>query len=141
MSGGGGGRDDGYVGGVRSSGGGKADGPSTGGGGGPLGGGGGAGDGGGGDNADQCAIAQRAPLNSPVPAVVATLTVGRELDVVLTSPGGRAVLEVRQDGAVAGALTHRGHLTLIRCIENGWSYKAVVTNVSGGLVELRIQPA
>jgi hypothetical protein len=63
------------------------------------------------------------------------------LEVVLVSGGGRPVLEVRKGGAVAGALTHRGHLQLIRCIEGDWSYAAIVTNISGGLVELRIQPA
>lgn len=126
MSGGGGGRDDGYVGSIR---------PASNGGGPPGGGGSGGGD------PDQCAIAQRAPLNSPVPAVVATLRVGEELDIVLATSSGRPILEVRKGGSVAGALTHRGHLTLIRCIGDGWTYKAIVTSISSGLVELRIQPA
>ncbi|TCP65385.1 hypothetical protein [Sphingomonas sp. PP-CE-1G-424] len=43
-------------------------------------------------------------------------------------------------GAVAGSLTFLGHLYLIDCIEQGHSYEAVVLNISGGAVQLRIEP-
>lgn len=148
MSGGGGDRSDGFRAPPRQRGG-TADGP--GGGGGGIGGeilGEGDGDGCGvvgGDvdgEREQCAIAQRAPLNSPKPLVVAGLSVGDELTVELDDSGDRPVLLVKDIfDRVAGALTHRGHIALIRCIGAGWSYKAIVIAKTGAMVELRIQPA
>ncbi|MGX5713199.1 hypothetical protein ACWKWJ_10900 [Sphingopyxis terrae subsp. ummariensis] len=130
MSGGGGGRDDGFGGGGATGGGG------TGGGGGPGGG------GGGGEEDERCDIVQSAPLNSPQPGVADKLSVGEQLFVRLSETGARPVLEVRDAaGRLAGALTHRGHVSIIRCIGDGWSYSAIVTSTTGGLVILRIQPA
>ncbi len=106
---------------------------------GPTAGGGGAGGGAGGE--DPCDILQTAPLNSPQAAVVGTLNVGDILDVVLNKGGVRAVLEVHLTGQVAGSLTHRGHVAIINCIEQGNQYQAVVTRKQGGAVELRIERA
>lgn len=100
-----------------------------------TGGGGGAGGGGG----DPCDIVETVPLNSPQPAVVTHLNVGDVLDVVLTA-GPPSILEVRQNGARAGALTHRNHLRLINCITKGRQYQAVVVRKSGGAVDLRVEP-
>ena len=97
-------------------------------------------DSGGGGGEDPCNVVQRAPLNSPQAAIIATISVGDALDVVLNTSGPRPVLEVRAPAGVAGALTHRGHVTIIQCIEAGRSYLAVVLSKTGGAVEVRIQP-
>lgn len=100
----------------------------------------GGGGGGGGTGTDPCAIVQDAPINSPKPAVVNALSVGDILDVVLTGVQPHRVLEVRTlAGLAAGSLTHRGHLALIACIDQGNSYSAEVIQRSGGSVVVRIE--
>jgi len=95
--------------------------------------------GGGPDGVDPCDIVQQAPLNSPQPAVVKTLNVNDILDVVLNTAGPRPILEVQRAGQVAGSLTHRGHIAIINCIQASNNYQAVVTQIQGGAVELRIE--
>jgi hypothetical protein len=105
-------------------------------------GGGGSEGGGGGGADDPCAIVQTAPINSPNPAVVAGLSVGDILDVILTGAAPRQVLEVRVPGGrAAGSLTHRGHLAIVRCIGIGNSYRAEVIQKTGGSVVVRIERA
>lgn len=94
-----------------------------------------------GGGGDPCSVTQRAPLNSPRPALVSTLSVGQLLEVRLSDSSGRPILEVVAPGGVAGALTHRGHLTIMNCIRSGHAYRAVVMSRAGGAVELRIEPA
>jgi len=126
MSGGGGGRDDGYIptpGPVKPS--------KTGSGGGGPGGG-----------SDPCEIVEIVPLNSPQSVVVRTLSIGDILTVNLNRSGPSPVLEVLASGARrAGALTHRNHVSIIRCIDQGRVYQAVVVNIRGGSVDLRVEPA
>lgn len=89
---------------------------------------------------DPCDIVQTAALNSPQPTVVARLNIGDALNVVLGGTSARPVLEVRDaSGAVAGSLTHRGHVAIIDCINQGNSYVAVVVQKSGGMVTVRVQ--
>ena len=90
---------------------------------------------------DPCAIVQQAPLNSPRPAVVATLSVGDVLNIALSDAMGRPVLEVHAPAGVAGALTHTGHLAIVDCIRKGHQYVAEVANRSGGIVTLQVRPA
>ena len=90
---------------------------------------------------DPCDIVHRAPLNSPQPAVIETISVGEVLSINLNLDGARPVLEVVAPSGVAGALTHRGHLTIIECIQSGRDYNAVVLSKSGGMVEVRVQLA
>lgn len=99
----------------------------------------GAGGGAGGAGADPCAIIQDAPINSPKP-VVNTLAVGDVLDIHVTGTVPHRVLEVRTlGGQPVGSLTHRGHLALIACIDQGNSYSAEVIQRSGGSVVVRIE--
>ena len=133
--GGGGGRDDGYQT-PRPA---KPQAPEGGVAVGPVGGSGGGG-GGGGPDVDACDIVQTAALNSPQPAVVGRLIVGDVLDVVLGGTVARPILEVREpSGAIAGSLTHRGHVVIVDCIAQGNSYVAVVVQKSGGMVTVRVQ--
>lgn len=102
----------------------------------------GAGDGSGGpDGDDPCDFTDTAPLNSVQPAVVAKLTEGAILDINLNKSGPNPVLEVLFQGERAGALTHRNHVRIIRCIEENRKYRAVVIGKRGGSIELRIEPA
>lgn len=88
-----------------------------------------------------CNAVRTAPLNSPQPVVVARLRINDRLYVHLDKSTGRAILQVRDSaGVVAGSLTFLGHLYLIDCIEQGYSYEAVVLSISGGAVQLRIEP-
>lgn len=104
--------------------------------------GGGQGSGGAGAGDDPCAILQDAPINSPNPAAVGGLAIGDVLDVVLTGTAPRQVLELHTSvRTVAGSLTHRGHLAIVRCIEDGNAYCAEVIQKSGGAVVVRIERA
>lgn len=88
-----------------------------------------------------CRASRTAPLNSPQPGVAGKLRLNDVLFVHLDKSSGRAILQVRDvTGAVAGSLTFLGHLALIDCIEEGHSYEALVTSVSGGAIQLRIDP-
>lgn len=101
-----------------------------------------AGDGGGSKaGGDPCDIIQSAPLNSPRPATVQNIRVGDILDVVLNTSGARPVLEVHLRGAVAGSLTHTGHVSIIDCIRSGHRYVADVIARSGAAVDLQVRRA
>jgi hypothetical protein len=79
-------------------------------------------------------------LNSPVPTVVANLKKGDRLEVVLRKAGSLARLEaVDSRGKVAGSLTPNELLQIVRCIEDGHDYVAVVmSDPAGGAVKVRI---
>lgn len=127
MSGGGGGRDDGYTPTPAAV---KPSNPSS-----------GRGGGGGGGDPDPCDIVEIVPLNSPQPSVIATLTLGDVLIVNLNRSGPSPVLEILASGGRrAGALTHRNHVRIIGCIDAGRAYQAVVVNIRGGSVEVRVEP-
>lgn len=102
----------------------------------------GSGGGGEGGGQDPCDIVQTAPINSPVPAVVSTLSVGDILNVELTGTSARPILEVRTlMGQTAGSLTHTGFLSIVRCIQFGNRYQAEVVQRTGGAVVVRVQRA
>lgn len=103
--------------------------------------GGGSGGGGGADGgADKCAIYETAVLASPVPVVVATISVGDILAVELeTSPRDRVVVRTN-DGQVAGAITSIRLVDMIECIGDGYVYQAEVKSINGGKVEVEIRP-
>ena len=114
---------------------------------GSSGGGGGGGDGRGlppgkpGDNCEKLDVPTL--LNSPVPKVVASLKKGDRLDVVLKKTGSITRLEaVDSNGKVAGSLTPNELLQIVRCIEDGHEYVAVLTaDPAGGAAKVRIQSA
>jgi hypothetical protein len=76
-------------------------------------------------------IAFRATLNSPQPAVIATLKVGDVLDVVLQTVPTNAVI-AEFNGLLAGALTGTQVNALVNCLQNGYQYNATVVSISGG---------
>jgi hypothetical protein len=99
--------------------------------------------GGGGGGSDQCTRSRRGPINSPKSAVLAPLGVGSVLGVEVRRPGSSPILTVTDAaGTSAGSLTFVGYLEIVDCIENrGFTYKATITNASGGSYEVRVDPA
>lgn len=55
--------------------------------------------------------------------------------------GVRPILVVSKNGNIAGSLTFVGYLDVIDCILNhGYSYRAVIENISGGNYGVRVEP-
>ena len=78
-------------------------------------------------------------LNSPVPSVVSTLSVNDEL-LVRVDPAGSSRVEAHtRAGAVAGSITFSGIGALIKCIEDGWEFIAIVQKIAGGDVTLEVR--
>lgn len=102
----------------------------------------GGGGGGAGGAPDPCDIVETAALNSLQPAAFGSLSVGDILTINLNRSGPNPVVEVLGPGGQrVGALTHRGHVRIIGCIDQGRAYVAVVLSIRGGAVEVRIEPA
>jgi len=113
----------------------------SGGGSGRIGFGGEGGAGGGGESSTDCgSLIVDTILNSPVSAVVALLKKGDRLTVEI-QVGGSGVnsLVAKHGGQIAGSLTPPSLTTILNCIQNGFQYVAVVLDVTGGVVRVRIQ--
>ena len=91
---------------------------------------------------DACSITDRVTLNSPVKAVISTLSVGDVLDVVLVTISTVQRLEAQVSaGATAGTITSSHLVQIIRCIKAGYSYEAEVLSISGGRVDVEVRLA
>ena len=102
------------------------------------------GPGGGGSSPDCGSLVVETTLNSPVGAVVASLKKGDKLLVAnqVGAGGVNSLVAKNAAGQIAGSLTPPSLTTILNCIQNGFSYVAVVLNdVSGGVVRVRIQAA
>lgn len=80
-----------------------------------------------------------AQLVSTVPAVVAALKMGDVLDVVLAIMKGQTIVQVLQNGQVAGGLTGLDANRLRNCMDDGHQYKATVLTINGGQVRVRVE--
>lgn len=78
-------------------------------------------------------------LTSPQPAVVATISVGDILDVVLVTMNGQRVIQALKNGNIAGGLAGLDANRLRICIDDGHVYKATVLSVNGGQVRVRVE--
>ena len=85
-----------------------------------------------------CDIVEQVPLNSVQADVLTELQTNQALVVELRD--NALVAAVSAGGEVAGSLTPSSLAALIRCIEKGHEYSAVVTRISGALVEVEIRP-
>lgn len=92
------------------------------------------------DQEDCTKVRFRTHLSSPVPEVVATLKVGDTLAVKYQPPRGPLYAQTEK-GKKAGSIVTGEQVTLINCINNGYSYKAEVVKIAGGKCELQIKPA
>ncbi len=88
-------------------------------------------------------LVKRVALNSPVPAVVSGLQVRQVLELVRvpSTSGGFGRIEAQTNtGATAGSITFDGVRRLWDCMERGFRYHAMVTEIPVGgrcVVELR----
>lgn len=103
------------------------------------------GTGGEGERTSECAsLVVETTLNSPVSTVVATLNRGAILQVAtqVSGSGVTSLVAKTSLGVIAGALTPPSLLTILGCIQNGFSFVAIVLNdPAGGVVRVRIQAA
>ena len=84
-----------------------------------------------------CNIIERVPLNSVQGLALSFLATGQELEVV--SQDAR-LLALAPNGEIAGSLTPKLLAPLLRCIDSGHVFKAVILKIDGALVELEIRP-
>jgi hypothetical protein len=90
---------------------------------------------------DCSTLVERTFLNSPVPAVVATLKVGDILQVTLSTVNSATILEAVADGGdIAGSLTPARLPQIVECIGKGFTYVAIVQEKNGGSVRVEIRP-
>lgn len=94
----------------------------------------------GGSGSDKCAISEKTVLNSPDPAVVATLKPGATLEVRLETTPRKRLVAVAGNGQTAGSITSARLVDFIECIEAGSEYIADVLAISGGRVEIEVRP-
>lgn len=106
------------------------------------GGGGGSGGGGIGGPPDDGAPCDRlrfnAPLVTPNPAVVAGLTVGHVLDLIIQN---QSVAALTRPGAQAAGYVIERLPQLLRCLQAGHAFEAEVLVANGGDVRVQIRPA
>lgn len=103
--------------------------------------GGGSGGGGGYDDAPCERVRFEAQITSPQAPVVATISVGDVLDVIIATMQNVLVVQVLKNGQVAGGLAGPDASRLRNCMEQGYSYRAVVLSVLGGQVRVRVELA
>jgi hypothetical protein len=97
---------------------------------------------GGDSSTDECSsLSVETTLNSPVAAVVSRLKKNDELLVeVVTTSRGKSLVAQDSAGNTAGALTPPSLIQIIKCIEGGYQYVAVVLDdPAGGVVRVRIR--
>jgi hypothetical protein len=100
----------------------------------------GKGSGGGATGADTCNIVERTKVNSPDPTVRATLRQNDILDVVYDAGPPKRLLARTTSGSTLGSITSPSMPQLIQCILSGYRYEAVVLAISGGMIEVQVQP-
>lgn len=80
-------------------------------------------------------------LTSPQPAVVATISVGDVLDVVLTQRQTVLVVEAQKNGVAVGGIAGLDATRLRTCLTDGHPFKATVLTVNGGQVRVKVEHA
>ncbi len=101
---------------------------------------GGGGDGEGAVPADPCDITSLGTLRSPVPSVVAALSIGTVLEVAVINVSGVDVLEARHNPlGSAGAIDCPDEQAIIECMARGHKYQATVHRLHGGVVAVQVR--
>ncbi len=80
-------------------------------------------------------------LTSPQPTVVATISVGEVLDVVLTPRQAVLVIEAQKNGVAVGGIAGLDAARLRACLTDGHPFKATVLAVNGGQVRVKVEHA
>ena len=92
------------------------------------------------DDIDCADIKERVTLQSPSPAVVATLRPGDVLRVEL-APSSSALHAITSGGEIAGSITGMVMARVGECIRDGYAFVATVRTIKGGLCELDLTSA
>ena len=92
------------------------------------------------DGPDPCKKKRLGPINSPKATVLSKLSKGAVLDVRFRCRARRILDAKVNSGSVGGSLRFSAILKY-RLIQNAWAqYKGTITNVSGGVYEVRVEP-
>lgn len=93
------------------------------------------------DTFDCSSLVVRTHLNSPKPAVLKKLHKGSQLTVDLESRGGKIIVVAKTaQQEIAGSITAgAGLASLIKCLEQGVAFKAMVSSIAGGGCEVVVQ--
>lgn len=98
------------------------------------------GDGGGSAGSNECDIVERTNVNSPDRTVRATLRTNDVLGVEYVAGPPKKLLVKTSSGATLGSITSASMAQIIQCILAGYKYEAIVLSISGGLIEVQVQP-
>ncbi|MFC5507083.1 hypothetical protein [Bosea massiliensis] len=101
----------------------------------------GSGSGGGGGAVSPCNIVERTKVNSPDATVAATLRQGDVLVLHYEAGPPKRLLVKTGRGLTLGAITSQSMPQLIQCLLGGVNYDVVVLSITGGLIEVQVQPA
>lgn len=80
-------------------------------------------------------------LASPKEDVIELISVGDELEVVISVLNNMSTVQVLWQGRVAGGVASPNVQKLLTCIQQGTIYTARVTQKIGGQVKIRISPS
>lgn len=91
---------------------------------------------------DACGQSYNAPINSPKPSVLGTVSIGTVLTVDVVPTGTTSTLVVRDAmGRIGGSLTFLGYTQVINCIvQRGVTYTATVLAIAGGVYTVEVAP-
>lgn len=76
-------------------------------------------------------------VNSPDPSILSIISIGDELDVISTVLEGVSVIALSNATGILGGLLNYSNI-LEKCIDQGFDYKATVTELKGAVVKVRI---
>jgi hypothetical protein len=79
-------------------------------------------------------------LNSPVSAVLETLTKGSVLSLQLDDPTRSTVTAWTEDGVVAGSVTSGRHAEMVECMRKDFEYVGIVRDIDEGSCEIEVRP-
>lgn len=94
--------------------------------------------GGGGTPVFDCtSVSIKTNVISPDPAILATVNVGDTLSISLQTATGPLLAKTKK-GKVLGSVFTKDPALLIKCINDGYTYKATILKISGGDVQILI---
>lgn len=89
---------------------------------------------------EPCNILETTNLNSVDRTVLAGLRPGDRLPVEYESGPPQRLVAKSPSGVVAGSITSPSMVQIIRCIQDGYGYQAVVLAIRGAQCQVRVEP-
>lgn len=90
---------------------------------------------------NECNITEETKVNSPNRTVASTLRAGDVLALEYNSGPPKQLLVKTTSSAVLGSITSNLMPQYIQCILAGVKYNVIILSISGGLIDVRIEPA